>query len=143
MVRINETKKDAAQRLRELFPQAQEWQELIDARVGEQTVDVLVHFKLAGEGKTLICEVRPVGQPRYVREMLTRLERDGYVERVTGEEDRRSRKVRLTAKGEALWAALAEPIEHFYDQALNGLSFDDRLAFIHYISLLQKNMSKL
>jgi DNA-binding MarR family transcriptional regulator len=62
---------------------------------------------------------------------------------ITGEEDRRSRKVRLTAKGEELWVALAEPIHHFYDQALNGLSFDDRLAFIHYISLLQKNMSKL
>lgn len=75
--------------------------------------------------------------------LLTRLERDGYVDRVTGEEDRRSRKVRLTDKGEALWTALADPIQQFYDEALKGLSFDDRLAFIHYISLLQKNMSKL
>lgn len=75
--------------------------------------------------------------------ILTRLEREGYVERVTGDEDRRSRKVRLTAQGETLWQALAEPIQQFYDHALQGLSFDDRLAFIHYISLLQKNMSKL
>ena len=75
--------------------------------------------------------------------LLTRLERDGHVERSPGEDDRRSRKVRLTAKGEALWTALADPIHDFYDQALKGLSFDDRLAFIHYISLLQKNMSKL
>jgi len=57
--------------------------------------------------------------------------------------ERGPRKVRLTAKGEALWTALADPIHDFYDQALKGLSFDDRLAFIHYISLLQKNMSKL
>lgn len=75
--------------------------------------------------------------------LLTRLERDGLVERVTGEEDRRSRKVRLTPKGEALWSALAQPIHTFYDEALKGLSFDDRLAFIHYISLLQKNMSRM
>lgn len=75
--------------------------------------------------------------------LLNRLERDGYLERVTGEEDRRSRKVRLTKKGEELWAALIDPIHHFYDEALKGMSFDDRLAFIHYISLLQKNMSKL
>lgn len=75
--------------------------------------------------------------------LLTRLEREGYVERVTGEEDRRSRKVRLTPQGETLWSALAKPIHNFYDQALHGLSFDDRLAFIHYISLLQKNMAKL
>ena len=75
--------------------------------------------------------------------LLTRLERDGYIERVTGEDDRRARKVRLTARGEALWEALADPIHDFYDRALQGLSFDDRLAFIHYLGLLQKNMAKL
>lgn len=75
--------------------------------------------------------------------LLSRLERDGYLERAPGEEDRRSRKIKLTPEGEALWNALADPIHNFYDLALKGLSFDDRLAFIHYISLLQKNMSKL
>jgi DNA-binding MarR family transcriptional regulator len=75
--------------------------------------------------------------------LLTRLERLGHVERVTGEEDRRSRKVRLTTSGEELWTRLATPIHGFYDHALNGLSFDDRLAFSHYIGLLQRNMSKL
>jgi len=75
--------------------------------------------------------------------ILTRLERDGLIERVTDEEDRRSRKVKLSAKGEELWVALAEPIRNFYDQALKGFSFDDRLEFIHYISLLQRNMSKI
>ncbi|MDE2586303.1 MAG: MarR family transcriptional regulator [Betaproteobacteria bacterium] len=75
--------------------------------------------------------------------ILTRLERDGLIERVTDEEDRRSRKVKLSAKGEELWVALANPIHDFYDQALKGFSFDDRLAFIHFISLLQRNMSKI
>jgi hypothetical protein len=73
MVRSNEIKKHAAQRLRELFPQAKDWQELIDSHVGEQTVDLLARFKVGGEAKALICEVRPVGQPRYVRDALTRL----------------------------------------------------------------------
>jgi hypothetical protein len=73
MVRTDEIKKDAARRLRDLFPQAQDWQELIDSRVGEQTVDLLIRFRMGSEAKTLICEARPVGQPRYVREMLTRL----------------------------------------------------------------------
>ena len=82
MVRINETRKDAAQRLRELFPQAHDWQELLDARVGEQTVDVLIHFRLGGEAKTLICEVRTVGQPLHVRAMVTRLR--GLRERLPG-----------------------------------------------------------
>ena len=75
--------------------------------------------------------------------ILSRLERDGLIERTTGETDRRSRKVRMTEKGEALWLALAEPIHRFYDSALQGFSFDDRLAFIHYITRLQKNMAEL
>ncbi|HEY0836493.1 MAG TPA: MarR family transcriptional regulator [Azospirillum sp.] len=75
--------------------------------------------------------------------LLGRLERDGLIERATSTEDRRSRKVRLSAKGADLWSALAAPIHAFYDEALKGFSIDDRLAFIHYISRLQRNMSEL
>ncbi len=74
--------------------------------------------------------------------LLGRLERDGLIEKVTSEEDRRSRKVRLTTRGGKLWVSLARPIHAFYDSALKGLSFDDRLAFIHDINLMQKNMAK-
>ena len=75
--------------------------------------------------------------------VLTRLEEEGCIERATGEIDKRSRRVRLTAKGEELWQAMAEPIRRFYDGALKGFSFDDRLEFIHYINRLQKNMAQL
>jgi hypothetical protein len=82
MVRTNEIKKEAAHRLRNLFPDVPDWQELIDARVGEQTVDLLIHFRMGAETKTLICEARAVGQPRYIRDMLTRLR--GFRERLPG-----------------------------------------------------------
>ncbi|TXT36389.1 MAG: badR [Comamonadaceae bacterium] len=75
--------------------------------------------------------------------LLSRLERDGLLERATSEDDRRSRKVKLSAQGEALWIKLQDPIHNFYDAALKDLSFDDRLAFIHYFTKLQSNMSKL
>jgi DNA-binding MarR family transcriptional regulator len=75
--------------------------------------------------------------------LLSRLERDGLIERVTSEDDRRSRKVKLSPQGSILWTKLQEPIHNFYDQALKDLSFDDRLAFIHYFTKLQTNMSKL
>jgi hypothetical protein len=73
MARNNEIKKEAAERLRGLFPQVQEWQESIDASVGDQTVDLLVQFRIGGESKTLICETRSLGEPRYLREAITRL----------------------------------------------------------------------
>jgi hypothetical protein len=75
MVRIVEFKKAAAEKLRALFPQVPEWQESLDATVGDQTVDVLVRFRM-GQGqetKTLICEIRSRGEPRYLREAITRL----------------------------------------------------------------------
>jgi hypothetical protein len=73
MVRFDEIKRQAAQRLRGLFPQVQDWQELADARVGGETVDLLIRFRMGAESKALICAVRTVGQPRYIREALTRL----------------------------------------------------------------------
>jgi len=75
--------------------------------------------------------------------LLSRLERDGLIERAVSADDRRSRKVRLSAKGSALWLQLQDPIHAFYDESLKGLSFDDRLAFIHYFTKLQNNMSRL
>jgi hypothetical protein len=51
--------------------------------------------------------------------------------------------VKLSRKGVELWTELAAPIRVFYEQALKGLSFDDRIAFIHYITRMQRNMSEL
>ena len=34
-------------------------------------------------------------------------------------------------------------IHAFYDAALKGFSFDDRLTFIHYLSRLQRNMAQI
>jgi hypothetical protein len=75
MVQVGEFKKEAAERLRGLFPQVAEWQESLDATVGDQTVDVLVRFRMGPgqETKTLICETRSRGEPRYLREAITRL----------------------------------------------------------------------
>lgn len=73
--------------------------------------------------------------------LLGRLERDGLVARATSESDRRSRRVKLTSKGQRLWTSLQKPIHAFYNDALRGFSFDDRIAFIHYVNLLQKNMA--
>jgi len=75
--------------------------------------------------------------------LLSRLERDGLLERATSESDRRSRKVKLSPQGVTLWLQLQEPIHRFYDEALKDLSFDDRLAFIHYFKKLQTNMARM
>lgn len=74
--------------------------------------------------------------------VLGRLERDGLVRRIVGSNDRRERTVELTPKGSQLWLELAGPINAFYENALRGFTNEDRAAFIHAISLLQRNMAE-
>ena len=74
--------------------------------------------------------------------VVSRLEQDGLIERTTGE-DRRSRYVRMSSKGDKLWLAMSEPIRNFYGGALKGFSFDDKLEFIHHLTRLQRNMSQV
>ena len=62
--------------------------------------------------------------------LLGRLERDGLIEKATSEEDRRSRKVRLTAKGRALFAEMAHAHEEWVVQAFAGLQ-DREVATLH------------
>jgi len=78
---------------------------------------------------------------QHLSAVLNRLEQDGLIERTAGE-DRRSRHVRMTRKGEALWLTMGEPIRSFYGSALKGFSFDDKLEFIHHLTRLQRNMSQ-
>jgi len=78
----HEVKRLVAQRLRELFPVAQEWEESVDTKVGSQVVDVVVRFRLGEQEKMLVCEVKSLGQPRYIREVVTRLR--GFRDQIPG-----------------------------------------------------------
>ena len=75
--------------------------------------------------------------------VLKRLERDGLVERVTDPGDKRARVVKLTPEGFAFWNELRERIFQFYDQAVSGFKFDDRVAFAHYLNALQHFLTKV
>jgi len=68
-----EIRRSAAQRLRELFPRAVSWEESAGPRIKGQQTDLLVKFKLGGDEQTLLLEVTSVGQPKQIRETITRL----------------------------------------------------------------------
>jgi transcriptional regulator with AbiEi antitoxin domain of type IV toxin-antitoxin system len=73
MLNSSDIRRLAAQRLRELFAKARAWEEVPDARVGAQTADLLVKFKMADQEHTLVVEVSALGQPRQIREAVTKL----------------------------------------------------------------------
>jgi DNA-binding MarR family transcriptional regulator len=72
--------------------------------------------------------------------VLKRLERENLAERIAGADDRRARIVRLTPKGRKFWNELSERIFEFYDQAAARLKYEERVALLHHLNGLQRNL---
>jgi DNA-binding MarR family transcriptional regulator len=75
--------------------------------------------------------------------VLKRLERDGLVERVMDDGDKRARVVRLTPHGLLFWTDLQKRIYQFYAQAASTFRFDERVALVHYLNSLQRELMKV
>jgi Transcriptional regulator, AbiEi antitoxin, Type IV TA system len=73
MLKSAEIRRQAAQRLRELFPRARSWDETADARIGNQNADLMIKLKLADHEQTLAVDVVSLGQPRQIRAAVTKL----------------------------------------------------------------------
>ena len=72
MLKSADIHRQAAQRLRELFPKAKGWAEESAVRIGNQTTD-LVKFRLGDQEHSMVVEVCSLGQPRQIRAAITRL----------------------------------------------------------------------
>lgn len=76
--------------------------------------------------------------------VLSRLEAHGLIERVVSPTDSRSRLIRLTEGGRAVWKNdMRDRIADFYDAALEGFSNTDKIHAIHYFDKLLQNMKQL
>jgi hypothetical protein len=73
MLKAAEIRRQVAQRLKELFPRARGWDETVDARIGSQTADMLVKFRLGDHEQALAVDVASLGQPRQIRAAVTKL----------------------------------------------------------------------
>ena len=73
--------------------------------------------------------------------VLSRLERDGLVQRVTGAKDRRAKVVIITEKGRAAWTGLEDGIGGFYQEATADFSFDEKLELAYLLKKLRKNLT--
>jgi hypothetical protein len=73
MLKSEEIRRQAAQRLKELFPTAKGWEESVGVRIGNQNAGLIVKFKLGDQEQTLVLEVCSLGQPRQIRAAVTRL----------------------------------------------------------------------
>jgi DNA-binding MarR family transcriptional regulator len=73
--------------------------------------------------------------------VLDRLEARGWVERAKDPEDGRSRLIRLTAKGETIWAQMLNSIRSFYGDALEGFSLEDQILLYRLLDRMKDKLS--
>jgi hypothetical protein len=73
MAKADDIRNLAAQRVRDLLSRASEWEQSVDVKVGGQTADLLMKFKMGDRPHALVLGVTSLGQPRQIREAVTRL----------------------------------------------------------------------
>ena len=66
--------RSAASELRTLFSRASAWEESTHPRPGSQTGALVVKFKIGSTEHKLALEITSLGQPREIREAMTRLD---------------------------------------------------------------------
>src|SRR5437879_13816313 len=62
-----------SQRRRGLLPTAKAGEETADTKISGQRVDLVARFRLIDQEHTLVVEISPLGQPRQIRAVVTRL----------------------------------------------------------------------
>ena len=73
MAKADDIRNLAAQRVRDLLSRASDWEQSVDVKVGGQTADMLVKFRMGDRPHTIVLGVTSLGQPRHIREAVTRL----------------------------------------------------------------------
>lgn len=76
--------------------------------------------------------------------LIGRMERDGHVAVVPGEQDRRSRVVQMTVNGRRVWVDQAQPkIRAYYEAVLGDFSINDMSHALHYLLKMLESMERL
>ncbi len=75
--------------------------------------------------------------------VLKRLEKQGYVERVENPTNRRIKMVRLTKAGHRAWADLFDASLRFYRQGSEGVSLEEKAAFVETLGRIGRAMRSI
>lgn len=99
--------------------------ELEAERITVRQWEVLMHLSLAGElTQAELAERMSVDAPTLTG-ILTRMERDGWLERRGCPDDRRCKRIRATERAEAVWHRMAACGHRTRQRAIAGFSDDE------------------
>lgn len=107
---------------------------------GPQARLLLTLDRVPGENQGHYAELLDV-EPITLCRMVDRLEDAGLVERQADPDDRRARRLHLTAKSREKLARLRERLEAMVEEMLTGLSAADREEFVRLLTMVRTNLA--
>ena len=75
--------------------------------------------------------------------VIDRLEARGWIERVKDPADGRSRRIRMTGPGDAIWARMLVRIDAFYNRSLAGFSAEEKLLLYRLLDRLKAGLGEV
>ena len=107
---------------------------------GPQARLLLTLDRVPGENQGHYAELLDV-EPITLCRMVDRLEDAGLVERQADPDDRRARRLHLTAKSREKLTRLRERLEAMVEEMLTGLSAADREEFVRLLTMVRSNLA--
>ncbi|MBW0148206.1 MarR family transcriptional regulator [Marinobacter arenosus] len=139
--------------MRDQFPFAvarvtRRWRKMLDERLKDLGVtqarwSTMVYLDKGGEGLTQreLASLMAIENPTLVR-LLDSLEQQGLIERRPCPNDRRARRLHLTAAGRAFMDDLSERAEKLREQMLEGISDEDIECTVKVFNKILENAEK-
>lgn len=97
-------------------------------------------FKEEGIAQARLAELLEI-EPISVSRLIDRMADAGWIERRNDETDRRVRMIFLTERSRAIFGDMRGVANEVFDQALTGLSAEQRLATLHGLKTIIANLT--
>jgi MarR family transcriptional regulator for hemolysin len=114
--------------------------ELAKENITLRQFEVLAWIAIEGEQSQVELAERLGIEAPTLAGILTRMERDGWLERYGCPEDRRRKRIRVTPKAESVWARMAECCRRVRGEATRGISDQELSDFKRICEKLRKNL---
>jgi MarR family transcriptional regulator for hemolysin len=106
----------------------------LDAELAREKItlrqwEVLAWIALEGEQSQVELAERLGIEAPTLAGVLTRMERDGWLERYCCQEDRRRKRLRATPKAESVWNRMVECCDRVRDRATDGIAPEELAQF--------------
>lgn len=109
----------------------------------ELTFSQYITLKKLSDGSAGVTDLARAAElnPGAMTRLLDRLEARGYVARVADPSDRRALNILLTDAGVAIWQDIAKCGQRVREQALSGMSDDERNSLMRLLEQVRDNLT--